>query len=252
MVQGIEKFREYFKEFTGQYVLIGGSACSVLIDGFGGNFRVTKDFDVVLLVEYLDEYFGVTFWKFIEDGKYARKQKSNGDEQFYRFSDPEADDFPKMIELFSRKPDGINLKMGSHLSPIPFEESISSLSAILLNDYYYEMLLNGRRVVDGFSVLDLEYIILFKIRAWKDLSKRKEEGEPIDSRNIKKHKNDIFRLIQYSDPEKKIEITGEVKNDFDFFMEKIPSEQIDLKNLGIKNITFEQMMNTLYSIFVRE
>ena len=29
MVKGIEIFQEYFKEYTEQYVLIGGAACSV-------------------------------------------------------------------------------------------------------------------------------------------------------------------------------------------------------------------------------
>lgn len=29
MVKGIDMFREYFEEFTEQYVLIGGSACDI-------------------------------------------------------------------------------------------------------------------------------------------------------------------------------------------------------------------------------
>ena len=29
MVKGIDIFREYFKEYTDQYVLIGGAACSI-------------------------------------------------------------------------------------------------------------------------------------------------------------------------------------------------------------------------------
>ena len=38
-------------------------------------------------------------------------------------------------------------------------------------------------------------IILFKIKAWLDLSERRENGEHIDSKNIKKHKNDIMRIL---------------------------------------------------------
>ena len=30
MVKGIERFREYFRDFTDQYVLIGGAACDIL------------------------------------------------------------------------------------------------------------------------------------------------------------------------------------------------------------------------------
>lgn len=30
MVYGIEKFKEYFNDYTGQYVFIGGTACDIL------------------------------------------------------------------------------------------------------------------------------------------------------------------------------------------------------------------------------
>lgn len=29
MVKGIERFREYFRDYTDQYVLIGGAACDI-------------------------------------------------------------------------------------------------------------------------------------------------------------------------------------------------------------------------------
>ena len=44
MVKGIEIFQEYFKEYTDQYVLIGGAACSVSFEEQEINFgRTTKD-----------------------------------------------------------------------------------------------------------------------------------------------------------------------------------------------------------------
>ena len=43
-------------------------------------------------------------------------------------------------------------------------------------------------------VLIVEALVLFKIKAWLDLSNRKSQGENIDTSDIKKHKNDIFRL----------------------------------------------------------
>ncbi len=30
MVIGIDKFREYFKDFTGNYIIIGGTACDII------------------------------------------------------------------------------------------------------------------------------------------------------------------------------------------------------------------------------
>lgn len=250
MVYGIEKYKEYFEEYNNQYVFIGGSACSILINDLGGSFRVTKDLDVVLLTEYLDKSFGEVFWQFIKDGKYENKRKSSGKDQFYRFSNPKVNGFPKMVELFSRISEKINLKIESHLTPIPFEDEISSLSAILLDDNYYKMLLNGKRNVDGYSVLDLEYLILFKIKAWIDLSGRKQNGEIIDSKTIKKHKNDVFRLLIYSDRTKRIRLSESIMNDLNVFIEDIKINEINLKNLGIKNIKYSQILELLNSMFI--
>jgi hypothetical protein len=43
-----------------------------------------------------------------------------------------------MIELFTKRPDVIVLPEDAMLTPLPFDEEISSLSAILLNDDYYD------------------------------------------------------------------------------------------------------------------
>lgn len=39
MVRGIEKFKEYFKGYTGQYVFIGGTACDILLGNLDLNIR---------------------------------------------------------------------------------------------------------------------------------------------------------------------------------------------------------------------
>lgn len=249
MVQGLDKFKEYFGDYIGQYVFIGGTACDVLLDEMGSNFRATKDLDMVLLIEALDENFGITFWKFIEDGGYEHKQKSTGNDQFYRFSKPKNIRFPAMIELFSRKSEKLKLHFESMLTPIHISENITSLSAILLNDAYYELLVEGKTVVDGVSVLSIEYILLFKVKAWMDLLEKKENGEQIDSRDITKHKNDIFRLLVYVSPSVKVGISDEILEDINKFMGKISKEKIDLKNLGIRNVTFNELMDRLMTLY---
>ena len=61
MVYGIEKFKEYFSNYTGQYVFIGGTACDILLDEIGVSFRATKDLDMVLIIEVLDESLDLSF-----------------------------------------------------------------------------------------------------------------------------------------------------------------------------------------------
>ncbi|MBQ3368753.1 hypothetical protein IJG44_07615 [bacterium] len=43
MANGIDVFREHFKDFKDQYVLIGGMACDLLLDEAGIPFRATKN-----------------------------------------------------------------------------------------------------------------------------------------------------------------------------------------------------------------
>jgi hypothetical protein len=249
MVHGLEKFKEYFGERTHQYVFIGGAACDILMDELGVPFRATKDLDMVLIIEVLNSSFGETFWKFVKDGGYRHREKSTGENQFYRFSEPEDQSFPIMIELFSRQPENFSLKFNTGLTPIHIDESLISLSAILLNDAYYDVLRKGKRTVDGYSVIDIETVILFKMKAWLDLIVRKEAGEQIDSKDIKKHKNDVFRLLANVSPAGRIETADEIRVDIARFIERIDKDRPNINNLGIRGTSFSELMEVLKSIF---
>ena len=147
---------------------------------------------MVLIVEALTPEFGEKFWEFIQDGKYRNKATNGERPQFYRFDKPEDDSFPKMVELFCRS--DFELREMTGITPIHIDDTVSSLSAILLNDDYYNVLLAGKVIADGLSVLRPEYLILFKAKAYLDLKQRKENGEKIDSDDIKKHKKDVLRI----------------------------------------------------------
>ena len=99
-----------------------------------------------------------------------------------------------MIEIFSRNPDFIILEDDTVLTPLLIDDEISSLSAIFLNEAYYELLKTGQKMVDGIPVLSSTCLIPFKTKAWQDLKECKLNGDQVDSKNIKKHKNDVFRL----------------------------------------------------------
>ena len=87
-------------------------------------------------------------------------EKRRGKPQFYRFDKPEDNSYPKMVELFCRN--NFELREMTGITPIHIDDTVSSLSAILLNDDYYRVLLDGKVVVGGLSVLRPEYLILFK------------------------------------------------------------------------------------------
>lgn len=248
MVQGIEKFREYFREYTGQYVIIGGTACDIILSNEGVPFRQTKDIDMVLIIEAIEELFIKRFIEFVSDGGYAHIKKGTDANQFYRFEKPVNEQFPYMIELFSRRPDYLK-RLDSRLAPIHVCNDTVSLSAILLDDEYYSLLVKGTVQIEDISVLSLETLILLKIKAWLDLSERRHQGEQIDSKNIRKHKNDIIRLSANIHPSMVIEVDEQIKKDVNHFIEIIGQEKIDMKNLGIKAVTYTEVLEKISTVY---
>ncbi len=58
MVKGLDTFREFFRNDTDKYVLIGGAACDIVFSNNETSFRATRDLDIVLIVEALTPEFG--------------------------------------------------------------------------------------------------------------------------------------------------------------------------------------------------
>lgn len=251
MVRGIESFREWFRGYEDQYAIIGGTACDLLMTDEGLDFRATKDIDLALIVEAIDVSFGKRFWEYVLSAGYEHRNKSTGEPQFYRFTNPMSKEYPMMIELFTRKMDVIALPEDAVLSPLPIDEDVSSLSAILLDDDYYELLKQGRTHVAGVTVLDAPYLILFKIKAWLDLTERKATGESVDSKNIRKHKNDVFRLTELLDDEQDtlFHVPEVVLTDVREFIKRMASEDVDLKQLGIRGKSKEDILNELRTLY---
>lgn len=236
MVNGIAKFKEYFKGFVNQYVIIGGTACDIIMENEELPFRATKDIDIVLIVESITAEFGRKFWEYIKEAKYSHLNKSTGKAQFYRFSCPKSKQYPYMIEIFSRNPDYMILDNDSILTPLPIDEEVSSLSAILLNKDYYELLKGGQ-------------LIVFKAKAWLDLTERRLCGEHIDSKNIKKHKNDVFRLAQLVSPNARMILSDEIKKDMETFLSVMVDENVDLKAIGVQATNKDELISLLHQCY---
>ena len=79
------------------------------------------------------------FWEFIEAGKYAGRFKADDERKLYRFDKPANDKYLVVIEIFSRKPSNVDLAEGQQIVPIKLDADSASLSAILLNDDYSEL-----------------------------------------------------------------------------------------------------------------
>ncbi len=250
MVDGLKHFANHFAGFEEYFVLIGGTACVLWMNDVGLEFRATKDLDVVIVAESLSPEFFERFWEFIAEGQYANQQQSESRPSFYRFTNPSHDDHPKMIELFTRN----YLKVPSehHLTPIPAEQDISSLSAILLGDDYYNFILSSRVEIDGVPAIPAQCLIPLKARAYLDLISRRDGGEKIDSSKINKHRNDIFRLFRTLAPADRFQIPETLQCDLESFLDLFPTSSNDWSNItravpGLPNA--EEIMKQLHDNF---
>lgn len=234
MVAGLDIFKNHFKEYTEQYTLIGGAACFLNYEdtGIADDFRVTKDLDIVLCLENKKEEFFIKMWRFVQNGKYRVSELSSGKKTFYRFDNPENESFPKMIELFSPI-DVLSFydKKPGDIIPLKSEE-ISNLSAILLDDVFYDFVKSGKIIKNNLSYLKATHLIPLKIRAFHDLNEKKAA-----SNDIKKHRNDVFRLYRILDPQDKILLPDIMVDDMKKFIEEITEIQnkIILNNFGYSN-----------------
>jgi hypothetical protein len=249
MVKGLDLFKEHFKDHADSFVIIGGTACSVLLEVAGLEYRVTKDIDIILYVEVIKPEFAKAFWDFVKLGGYQNFQKSTGKKICYRFERPSNSGYPEMLELFSAKPKGFDLVEGSHLTPIPFNHEVSSLSAILLDGDYYPFVQAGRQLVKGLPVLGAEYLIPLKAKAFLDLSEQHGRGDGVDSKNIRKHQNDVFRLFPLLTAQTRVTLSDPLAADMKAFLERVQSESIDIKNFGINSMGLAEVLKSLRIIY---
>ena len=249
MVGGIEKFREHFKGHENAYAIIGGAACDLLFTEAGLEFRATKDIDMVLCVEVVDKEFGQALKAFLDAGGYQARERSDGTKEYYRFHKPTDGNYPYMLELFARKPGAIELPEDITVTKIPVDDDVLSLSAILLEEGYYEALQGAKRDADGVTIIDATMLVPFKARAFIDLSERAQQGAKVDSKDIAKHRKDVFRIVQLLRKDAKVNVSEIMKKDLERFLAADKQAGVlDLKALKIA-ITHDEAVALIRSVY---
>lgn len=180
MVRGIDKFREFFTGYEGNYVIIGGTACEMHEEIYAQTPRATKDIDIILIVEALSSDFAAKFWEFVKTAGYRQRNKGTGNgecrHEYYRFKEPGNPDFPYQIELFSRNIGVVKFPDDAHITPIPVDDDLSSLSAILMDDDYYNYTIEHSTLEEGVHIANIESLICLKCRAYLEMTERKNNG----------------------------------------------------------------------------
>jgi len=154
-----------------------------------------------------------------------------------------------MIELFCRKPDALIIPERDDLARVLVEQEDVSLSAILLNEAYYEALKENKYTIDGITIIDEKILIPFKARAFIDLSERRKRGEKVKGDDIKKHRNDVFRLAQLLPTDALLEVSEPIKKDLVSFLDLIEAEgTLDPKTFNVP-LTRDEALTLLRSVY---
>lgn len=254
MVTGIERWKQYFKDYKDNYVLIGGAACNLLEDELDMNPRATKDLDLILVVEALTPDFGLRLWDFIKSAKYSGRSKGANEfkHEYYRFTNPEDKTYPKQIELFARKTGILNLPSDARIEPISIGEDLSSLSAILMDDDYYAFTIEHSRNIEDIHIASPEALICLKAKAYTEMLDRKAEGGQVDSRDIEKHKKDVFRLIAMLPQDSRFILSEKLKNDMRDFYQRIGElpDSVFFKNAGLRGLDAQRLLDLFNMAFL--
>ena len=257
---GLDKFKEAFADFSDNYVIIGGTACDIVMTGTVVRPRATHDIDMIVVVENMTPEFGSKFWAFIKEAGYRperRKTKEGEPKKYelYRFIDGK-EGYPEMIELLSRHPDVLGEPQGLVIEPLPFSDDISSLSAIIMDDDFYHFTIKNSVLTDGIRHASPIALIALKAKAYLNLLAEKESGHHVNTRNIKKHRSDVMKsavIIETYPVIAPQSIIDCVKD----FVEKIREEGDTLtpslaKSLDTEEAVVMELLNQLNELFTLE
>lgn len=218
-MEGSEFLTDYMRDYTEEYILIGGNACALNFRNIEAEFRATVDLDIVLITESTNDAFYTHFWEYIREHGYEGKvfRGSNTGGCSYRFTLPEEKrkpELPVQIELFSRKPEYFDSKLSEpgkeHITLLEAGDKISNLSAILLDDEVYDFIRASKITLENISTVNMECLFGLKSVAWHSNQKLFDENEINDINTVLKHPQDMISIVSVMDEPRKTEFPPQI------------------------------------------
>lgn len=257
MVIGLDKFREALGAFHDSFVIIGGTACDAVLSETSIRPRATDDIDMVLIVENMTPAFGAAFWNFFREGGYKpekRQRLSDAEPRYelYRFVEPKHD-YPVKIELLSKQTHLLNAPADIRIEPFHTGENVSSLSAIIMDDLYYDIAVSLSEIRNELRYASIPALIILKIKAYQNLVKERATGKQINTKDIKKHRNDVFKLLAARNPNKAIPVKKDILDSIVNFADEMRS---DLPNpsleaaMEVDTEAIERLIDDLLEYFI--
>jgi hypothetical protein len=243
--QGLDRFIREFSVYKDAFVIIGGLASTLNMSIFNLEFRVTKDYDLVVLVKDGNESFFYALRAFLRDGGYSYGKKGN----YYRFTNPKDSSYPFMIEILSRVDLELSRSNPIHKFRIKINEDVFSLSAIMLDEDIYKLVLYRQLEIMGLHIVDPYALIAMKVRAWRDLTEKKNKGENINSDEINKHRKDVIRLSQIIDDTQIIDLGQQLKEDILYYLDACELDDHSFHQIAPNLESFGSLRKILIKVF---
>jgi hypothetical protein len=255
-MQGLDKFREYMSGFRSHYVVIGGVATVLTLEDRGLPARATKDVDMIIICQPESKFYMKRFWEFVKAGGYKLWKPDDKEDThpcFYRFIKPDNREFPIQVELFSKVPEYVEVPEDVHIVHIPMEGYTSSFSAIIMDEAYYDFAVTHSEIVGDIRILKPEALIVLKAVAFLENQRLKEKGDPVDQKDIDKHKKDVYRLAYVFNGSERFEVNDTIKERLRAFVSEVEKNPIDGKNMmrgqGIPAMSMKDFTGLLRDIF---
>ncbi len=260
MVTGFDIFREAMSQFADNFVVIGGTACDVSLANTGRTRHITKDIDIIVIVENLTSDFQKAFWQFVRQGRYriGKRENSVGDSVYalYRFNRPEQEGYPWQIELLSRQSDLLD-DSTLKIEPLKVEDSQYCLSAIVMDDDLYRFVVQHSEVREGLRMADEHALVCMKMCAYMNLKHDKDLGLLVDTDDIRKHRRDVFNLLATGKMNSSVVVCRSIYDTFLKFvddMNELHARNPNLlaQSIGVNPVLIDNYLNLLKTIYLLE
>lgn len=184
---------QYIEGHKDNYFIIGGNAVNYVLSTYGIEFRVTDDFDIVLVTQICDDMFINDLNKLIRDGGYEHKWK-NEKATAYRFENSKKEGFPRIIEFFVEEGQ-YQESLDKRLAKLDIKVNEERISAIVIDSELYQFALNNRIEIDGLMFLNREALIVLKVIAYFNNKNLYQKNHLVSSNDYLKHRKDVIDLL---------------------------------------------------------
>ena len=146
---------------------------------------------------------------------------------------------------------------GLIIEPLPIGEDVSSLSAIILDDDYYNFTIEHSHITDGIRHADSAALIALKARAYLNLQQDKADGKHVNTKDIKKHRSDVLKNVVLIAPDEEIPAPASIVECIKGFVAAIRNNWDELagplsKALNQDDVFIAGLVEQLSNMFVKK